>query len=128
MLVQYFIPCVLFDYGMVKYLSSIGKTTDQIREFIPKNSVMWDIIVDILEAVHIPVALVDKIAIMLRERSSKQFKEYHDEIDAVDARARNPKEISNRLLIYPREGHGFTEKDHMIRQYRETIDFFNRYR
>ena len=33
-----------------------------------------------------------------------------------------------RLLIYPREGHGFTEKDHMIRQYRETIDFFNRYR
>ena len=90
-------PCVLFDYGMVKYLSLIGKTTDQIREFIPKNSVMWDIIGDILEAVHIPVALVDKIAIMLRERSSKQFKEYHDEIDAVDARARNPKEISNRL-------------------------------
>ena len=30
-----------------------------------------------------------------------------------------------RLLVYPREGHGFTEKGHMIQQYRETFDFFN---
>ncbi len=35
---------------------------------------------------------------------------------------------SVRLLVYPREGHGFTEKDHMITQYKETIDFFNRYK
>ncbi len=33
-----------------------------------------------------------------------------------------------RLLLYPREGHGFTEKDHMIKQYKETIDFFNKYK
>jgi dipeptidyl aminopeptidase/acylaminoacyl peptidase len=33
-----------------------------------------------------------------------------------------------RLLVYPREGHGFREKGHMIQQYRETIDFFNKYR
>ena len=33
-----------------------------------------------------------------------------------------------RLLVYPREGHGFREKDHMIQQYKETIDFFNEYK
>ncbi len=33
-----------------------------------------------------------------------------------------------KLLLYPREGHGFTEKEHMIKQYNETIDFFNRYK
>ena len=33
-----------------------------------------------------------------------------------------------RLLVYPREGHGFREKEHMIQQYRETINFFNEYK
>ncbi len=33
-----------------------------------------------------------------------------------------------RLLVYPREGHGFREKEHMIQQYRETIDYFNEYK
>ncbi len=33
-----------------------------------------------------------------------------------------------RLLLFPREGHGFTEKDHIIRQYEETIKFFNEYK
>jgi Dipeptidyl aminopeptidases/acylaminoacyl-peptidases len=32
-----------------------------------------------------------------------------------------------KLLVYPREGHGFTEKEHMITQYKETIEFFNKY-
>jgi dipeptidyl aminopeptidase/acylaminoacyl peptidase len=32
-----------------------------------------------------------------------------------------------RLLLYPREGHGFTEKGHMATQYMETINFFNKY-
>jgi tetratricopeptide (TPR) repeat protein len=90
-------PCVLFDYGLVKYLSSIGKTADQIKEFIPKNSVLWDITGDILEAIHIPVGLIDKIAIRLREKYSIQFKEYHDEIEAIDACKRNPEAISERL-------------------------------
>ncbi len=90
-------PCVLFDYGLVKYLSSIGKTADQIKEFIPKNSVLWDITGDVLEAIHIPVGLVDKIAVRLREKYSIQFKEYHDEIEAIDACKRNPEAISERL-------------------------------
>ena len=90
-------PCILFDYGLVKYLSSVGKTADQIKEFIPKNSVLWDITGDILEAIHVPVGLVDKIAIKLREKYSIQFKEYHDEIDAIDACMRNPEAISERL-------------------------------
>jgi dipeptidyl aminopeptidase/acylaminoacyl peptidase len=33
-----------------------------------------------------------------------------------------------RLLVYPREGHGFTEKSHMIQQYHETMDFFNEHK
>ncbi|WMT55135.1 MULTISPECIES: tetratricopeptide repeat protein [unclassified Acidiplasma] len=90
-------PCVLFDYGLVKYFSSIGKTADQIKEFIPKNSVIWDITGDILEAIHIPVGLIDKIAIKLREKYSIQFKEYHNEIEAIDSCKRNPEEISERL-------------------------------
>ncbi len=32
-----------------------------------------------------------------------------------------------RLLLYPREGHGFTEKEHIIQQLEETINFFNKY-
>ncbi|WMT50533.1 MAG: tetratricopeptide repeat protein [Ferroplasma sp.] len=90
-------PCILFDYGLVKYLSSIGKSADQIKEFIPKNSVLWDVTGDILEAIHIPVGLIDKIAIRVREKYSVQFKEYHDEIDAIDACQRNPEAISERL-------------------------------
>ncbi|MEM0133157.1 S9 family peptidase [Acidiplasma sp.] len=30
-----------------------------------------------------------------------------------------------RLLLFPREGHGFGEKMHMIQQYRETLKFFD---
>lgn len=33
-----------------------------------------------------------------------------------------------RFLVYPREGHGFREKEHMIQQYRETVEFFNNHR
>lgn len=33
-----------------------------------------------------------------------------------------------RLLLFAREGHGFTEKEHIIRQYEETIKFFNEYK
>ncbi|BAB60079.1 acylaminoacyl-peptidase [Thermoplasma volcanium GSS1] len=29
-----------------------------------------------------------------------------------------------KMIVYPREGHGFTERAHIIRQYKETIDFF----
>ena len=90
-------PCVLFDYGMVKYMSSIGKNADQIKEFIPKSSIIWDITGDILEAIHIPVGLIDKIAIKLREKYSIQFKEYHNEIEAIDSCKRNPEELSERL-------------------------------
>ncbi|MEM0140381.1 MAG: S9 family peptidase [Ferroplasma sp.] len=30
-----------------------------------------------------------------------------------------------RLLLYPREGHGFSEKGHIVQQYEETFKFFN---
>ncbi|MGC8497233.1 MAG: alpha/beta hydrolase family protein [Thermoplasmata archaeon] len=32
------------------------------------------------------------------------------------------------LLVFPREGHGFNEKEHKKRQYNETIKFFNDHR
>ncbi|KPV44320.1 hypothetical protein SE19_08765, partial [Acidiplasma aeolicum] len=78
-------------------MSSIGKNADQIKEFIPKSSIIWDITGDILEAIHIPVGLIDKIAIKLREKYSIQFKEYHNEIEAIDSCKRNPEELSERL-------------------------------
>lgn len=30
-----------------------------------------------------------------------------------------------RLIVFPREGHGFREKEHIRRQYKDTIAFFN---
>ena len=90
-------PCVLFDYGLIRYLSSTGKTLDQIREFIPENSIFGNIIGDILEATHIPAELIDQISFMLGKEYSTQSGEYHDEIGAIDACKREPADILGKL-------------------------------
>ena len=93
--IQY--PCVLFDYGLIKYLSSTGKTLDQVREFIPENSVFRNIIGDILEATHIPAGFIDQISVTLGKEYPIQSREWHNEIERINECERNPAAILKKL-------------------------------
>ena len=90
-------PCILFDYGLAKYLSSIGRSTNQIKEFIPKDSLWWDVLGEVMSFFHLPIGLVDRAIVKLRERYSDQFKLYYDEIEEIENIKHNPSEISIRL-------------------------------
>ncbi|MCL4451172.1 MAG: hypothetical protein M1327_00910 [Candidatus Thermoplasmatota archaeon] len=90
-------PCVLFDYALARYLSLIGKSADQIREFIPKDSVWWDVLGELLSVVHLPIGLLDRIIVWARERHSEQFSLYKGEIDEIDSILHDPSAISERL-------------------------------
>ncbi len=90
-------PCILFDYALARYLSIIGKTTDQIKEFIPRNSVWWDVLGEVLSVIHIPLGLVDRIVIWAREKHSEQFNLYQDEIREIEDLIHDPNSIAERL-------------------------------
>ena len=90
-------PCVLFDYALARYLSLIGKSADQIREFIPKDSVWWDVLGELLSVVHVPIGLLDRIIVWAREKHSDQFSLYKSEIEEIDSVLHDPSAIAERL-------------------------------
>jgi len=90
-------PCILFDYALARYFSLIGKTADQIRQFIPKDSVWWDVLGEMLSVVHVPIGLLDRIVVWSRERRSEQFNLYRNEIEEVDSIIHDPSAIAERL-------------------------------
>lgn len=90
-------PCVLFDYALARYLSLIGKSADQIREFIPRDSVWWDVLGELLSVVHVPIGLLDRIIVWAREKHSDQFSLYKSEIEEIDSVLHDPSAISERL-------------------------------
>ncbi|MDA8054530.1 MAG: hypothetical protein M0Z77_02615 [Thermoplasmatales archaeon] len=91
------IPCLLFDYALLKYWALVGHSPLEVKNWLEKDSIVRTVVEGSLGAVHIPLSTVEKVYEMLRTRFSKRYQVYKEHFDRVKSLGDDATELFNLL-------------------------------